>query len=155
VPLESYRSLGFANYHLNVFTFSWLQTGCASGFKTWKENMETNRGPPCREVSLLGLIAGEKISLLALSSHAVSVSFSLGRHRYADLWRLWNTILIRPLLPLISSLCLAGDLRCSFMQRMRLFGKTAYAMYSNIADLSDIKYVCRESAYVKFEITEC
>lgn len=121
-PLESYRSLGFANYHLNVFAFSRrLQARRASGFRTSENGTETEvaRGG----VPLLGLI-GEKISPLALPSPA---SFSFGRHRYADLWRPWNTILMRPLLPLISSLCLAGDFRwASFVRRARLFGETAY-----------------------------
>lgn len=59
--------------------------GCrrdASGFRNLEEGTETEVA--YGGVPLLGLI-GEKISLLALPSHAVSVSFSFGRHRYADL----------------------------------------------------------------------
>ncbi|KAL0102641.1 hypothetical protein PUN28_018138 [Cardiocondyla obscurior] len=88
VPSESYRGLGFANYHLNVFA-------------------------P------------------------------------------WNTILMRPLLPLISSLCLAGDFRCSFARRMRLFGETAHDVVisricqirniANAANLPNVKF--RNSEY--------
>jgi len=33
----AYRSLGFANYHLNIFAFSWVQMKRANGFKTWKK----------------------------------------------------------------------------------------------------------------------
>lgn len=40
VPLESYRSLGFANYHLNVFAFSWPQARRAKGFRTSKKEQK-------------------------------------------------------------------------------------------------------------------
>lgn len=143
VPLES-----FANYHLNVFAFSWLQAR-RQRLQNFEEGTETEVA--YGEVPLLGLIGG-KISLLALPSHAVSVSFSFGRHRYADLWRPWNTILMRPLLPLISSLCLAGDFRCSF-HTTRAFIWWNCVRCSNIANLSDTRYVYAANLpNVKFRI---
>lgn len=139
------HGLGFVDYHLNVFALSWpCERGvpAASGLRrrsVWAENL-LRRSP-----FFLGL-AGEKMPCLPLSSpHVPVVSFSFGRHRYADLWRPWNTILMRPLLPSYFAFFAS---RPTFAARiplrhMRLFGDIACftSRCSNIADLSNAEYI--------------
>lgn len=72
VLLESYRSLSFANYHLNVFAFSWLQARHASGFRTWKKK----RKPRSLAEESLFLVSLEKRSRFLLFPRMLSPSLS-------------------------------------------------------------------------------
>lgn len=143
-------SLGFVNYYLNVFTFS-----CRRDAPEASELRRRSRnwGPLRR--SLSSWSDWREVLASRSFSHVVSVSFSFGRHRYADLWRPWNTILMRSLLPLISLLCLTSDLRCSFVRRKRLFGEIAYnIIISRICQIRNI-YAVNLPNIKKFKIAEC